>query len=147
MGYNRQHIIMAKKILASLLFVLAVFGFSNTALSQTRTKIVDGVYLVRYGNTAVVEDDINQMTWNLSVTAQEKKDSQGRSTGELIYELACGNKYTKNLTKFALAGAITTGLTAEAGPYGAVTAGVATTIANTYYEDVCEYYRKQYGHD
>lgn len=138
---------MTKRILVSLLFVLAVFGFSKTTVAQTRTKIVDGVYLVRYGNTAVVEDDINQMTWNLSVTAQEKKDSQGRSTGELIYELACGNKYTKNLTKFALAGAITTGLTAVAGPYGAVTAGVATTIANTFYEDVCEYYRRQYGHD
>lgn len=38
-------------------------------------------------------------------------------------------------------------IAAVAGPYGTVTAGVATTIANTFYEDVCEYYKQQYGHD
>lgn len=112
--------------------------------AQQRTKITDGVYLVRYGNTAVVEDDINNRTWNLSVTAEEKKDLQGRSTGEMIYELACGNKYTKNLTKWTLNAAIATSLTAVAGPYGAVTAGVATSIASVFYEDVCNYFEKNY---
>lgn len=147
MGYNRQHIIMTKKVLVGLLFVLAVFGVSKTSIAQTRTKIVDGVYLVRYGNTAVIEDEIKQMTWNLSVTAEEKTDSQGRSTGEIIYELACGNKYTKALTKFTLNGAIVAGITAVAGPYSAAVAGAATTIASVYYDDVCNYYREKYGHD
>ena len=110
--------------------------------AQQRTKIIDGVYLVRYGNTAVVEDDINNLTWNLSVYAEEKKDSKDRSTGEMIYELACGNKYTKNLTKWTLNAAIATSLMAVAGPYGAVTAGVATSIASVFYEDVCNYYEK-----
>jgi len=138
---------MSKKLLLGLLFVLALFGFSNTSVAQTKTKIVDGVYLVRYGNTAVVEDDINQRTWNLSVTATEKKDSQGRSTGEIIYDLACGNKYTKNLTKWTLQTAIATSITAVAGPYSVAVAGAATTIAGTFYEDVCEYYRQKYGKD
>ena len=103
-----------------------LFANTTTANAQQRTKIVDGVYLVRYGNTAVVEDDINQKTWNLSVEAEEKKDSQGHPTGELIYNLACGNKYTKGLTKMALSGAISVSLSAVAGPYGTVTAQVAT---------------------
>ena len=147
MGYNWQQIIMIKKILLCCLFALPFFGFGGESFAQNRTKIIDGVYLVRYGNVAVVEDDINQKTWRLSVNAEEKKDSQGRPTGELIYELACGNKYTKGLTKFALSGAITTSLTAVAGPYGTVTAQVANMIASTFYDDVCEYYKKRYGKD
>lgn len=147
MGYNMALNNMTKKIFLGLLFILAVFGFSKTSYAQTRTKIVDGVYLVRYGNTAVVEDDINQRTWNLSVQATEKKDSQGRSTGEIIYDLACGNKYTKNLTKWTLQTAIATSITAVAGPYSVAVAGAATTIAGTFYEDVCEYYKNKYGKD
>lgn len=134
-----------KRILIILLGVLTLFFVVNPASAQKRTKIVDGVYLVRYGNTAVVEDDINQKTWQLSVKAEEKKDSQGNPTGELIYELACGNKYTKGLTKMALSSAITASLTTVAGPYGTVTAQVANMVANIYYEDVCEYYKKKYG--
>ena len=144
MGYN-----WCKKLMKNIGFVVLIFLslslIGGKAFAQQKTKIVDGVYLIRYGNTAVVEDDINQKTWNLSVKAEEKKDSQGRSTGEIIYELACGNNYTKNLTKYALSGAIVASLTAVAGPYGAVTAGVATTIANTFYEDVCKYYGQKYG--
>ena len=136
---------MIKKLLLFCLFALPLLGFNGTSFAQKRTKIVDGVYLVRYGNTAVVEDDINQKTWQLSVKAEEKKDSQGNPTGELIYELACGNKYTKGLTKMALSSAITVSLTAVAGPYGTVTAQVANMVANIYYEDVCEYYKKKYG--
>lgn len=134
-----------KRIGIILLCFISLFFIGEEAFAQQRTKIVEGVYLVRYGNTAVVEDDVNQKTWQLSVKAEEKKDSQGHPTGELIYELACGNKYTKGLTKMALSTAITTSLTAVAGPYGTVTAQVANMVANTFYEDVCEYYKKKYG--
>ena len=134
-----------KRIGMILLCFISLFFIGEEAFAQQRTKIVDGVYLVRYGNTAVVEDDINQKTWNLSVEAEEKKDSQGHPTGELIYNLACGNKYTKGLTKMALSGAISVSLSAVAGPYGTVTAQVATMVANIYYEDVCEFYKKKYG--
>lgn len=147
MEYNLAKVKMSKKLLLGILFVLAFLGLSMTSNAQTRTKIVDGVYLVRYGDTAVVEDDINQRTWNLSVKATEKKDSQGRSTGELIYELACGNKYTKGLTKFTLSTAIATSITAVTGPYAPAVAGAATTIANIYYDDVCNYYKEKYGYN
>ena len=125
-----------------ILLIIATFLLALPFVqAQQRTKIIDGVYLVRYGNTAVVEDDINQMTWNLSVTAEAKTDNMGRKVGEYVYTFACGNKYTKGLTKFALKGAIVTTLTSATVGAGAITADVAATIALIYYDDVCDYYK------
>ncbi|MBR2168666.1 MAG: hypothetical protein IJ920_10240 [Paludibacteraceae bacterium] len=124
-----------------LLVIMVLLGMTPIVSAQQRTKIIDGVYLVRYGNTAVVEDDINQMTWNLSVTAEAKTDNMGRKVGEYVYTFACGNKYTKGLTKFALKGAIVTTLTSATVGAGAITADVAATIALIYYDDVCDYYK------
>lgn len=123
------------------LICLATLGLLPMLQAQQRTKIIDGVYLVRYGNTAVVEDDINHMTWNLSVTAEEKKDDMGRKLGEYVYTFACANKYTKGLTKFALRGAIVSTLTSATVGVGAITADVAATMALIYYDDVCDYYK------
>lgn len=124
-----------------LLVIMVLLGMTPIVSAQQRTKIIDGVYLVRYGNTAVVEDDINQMTWNLSVTAEATTDNMGRKVGEYVYTFACGNKYTKGLTKFALKGAIVTTLTSATVGAGAITADVAATIALIYYDDVCDYYK------
>ncbi len=124
-----------------LLAILVILGIAPILSAQERTKIVDGVYLVRYGNTAVVEDDINHRTWNLSVTAEEKTDDMGRKLGEYVYTFACGNKYTKGLTKFALRGAIVSTLTSATVGVGAITADIAATMALIYYDDVCDYYK------
>lgn len=124
-----------------LLVIMVLLGMTPIVSAQQRTKIIDGVYLVRYGNTAVVEDDINKMTWNLSVTAEAKTDNMGRKVGEYVYTFACGNKYTKGLTKLALKGAIVTTLTSATVGAGAITADVAATIALIYYDDVCDYYK------
>ena len=125
-----------------LLLIFAAFLLALPFVqAQQRTKIIDGVYLVRYGNTAVVEDDINKMTWNLSVTAEEKTDDMGRKLGEYVYTFACANKYTKGLTKFALKGAIVSTLTSATVGVGAITADIAATMALIYYDDVCEYYK------
>lgn len=120
---------------------LILLGGLSVLMAQQRTKIIDGVYLVRYGNTAVVEDDINQMTWNLSVTAEEKTDNLGRKLGEYVYTFTCANKYTKGLTKLALKGAIVSTLTSATVGVGAITADAAATIALIYYDDVCDYYK------
>lgn len=127
-----------KKVLLIIASILLVLPMTQ---AQQRTKIVEGVYLVRYGNTAVVEDDINQRTWNLSVTAEEKKDDLGRKVGEYVYTFACANKYTKGLTKYALKGVIVSTLTSATVGVGAITADVAATIALIYYDDVCDYYK------
>lgn len=126
-----------------LLLIIAAFMLALPFVqAQQRTKIIDGVYLVRYGNTAVVEDDINKMTWNLSVTAEEKTDNMGRKLGEYVYTFACANKYTKGLTKFALKGAIVSTLTSATVGAGVITADIAATMALIYYDDVCEYYKE-----
>lgn len=125
-----------------LLLLIMAFIAIPSLQAQQRTKIIDGVYLVRYGNTAVVEDDINQMTWNLSVTAEEKTDDIGRKLGEYVYTFACANMYTKGLTKFALKGAIVSTLTSATVGAGAITADIAATMALIYYDDVCEYYKE-----
>lgn len=127
-----------KRILLIVFSIIVTLPFIH---AQQRTKIIDGVYLVRYGNTAVVEDDINNMTWNLSVTAEEKTDNMGRKLGEYVYTFACANKYTKGLTKFALRGAIVSTLTSATVGVGAITADVAATMALIYYDDVCDYYK------
>lgn len=131
-----------KSVVNVFLLTLLVASLSTNAVSaQERTKIVDGVYLVRYGNTAVVEDDVNQRTWNLSVIAEEKTDNMGHKLGEYVYNFACANKYTKGLTKFALKGAIVTTLTSSTVGVGAITAEVAATMALIFYDDVCDYYK------
>lgn len=124
-----------------LLLIVAILSTLPALMAQQRTKIIDGVYLVRYGNTAVVEDDINKMTWNLSVTAEEKTDDRGNKLGEYVYTFACANKYTKGLTKFALKGVIVSTLTSATVGAGAITADIAATMALIYYDDVCEYYK------
>lgn len=124
-----------------ILFLFTICFFVPHFYAQQRTKIIEGVYLVRYGNIAVVEDDINKMTWNLSVTAEEKTDDMGRKLGEYVYTFACANKYTKGLTKFALKGVIVSTLTSATVGAGAITADIAATMALIYYDDVCEYYK------
>lgn len=124
-----------------ILLVMFMFVAYPMLYSQHRTKIVDGVYLVRYGNTALIEDNILQRTWHLSVIAEEKKDESGNTIGEYIYHFTCGNKYTKNLTKFALRGAIIASLTSTTMGAGSITADIAASMALVYYDDVCDYYK------
>lgn len=125
------------------LIVLCWLSILPALIAQERTKIVDGVYLVRHGNIAVVEDDINQITWNLSVTVEESTDENGNKLGEYVYHFACANKYTKGLTKFALKGAIVASLTSATMGVGTITADVAATVALVYYDDVCDYYKEK----
>lgn len=125
------------------LIVLCWLSIHPALIAQERTKIVDGVYLVRHGNIAVVEDDINQITWNLSVTVEESTDENGNKLGEYVYHFACANKYTKGLTKFALKGAIVASLTSATMGVGTITADVAATVALVYYDDVCDYYKEK----
>jgi hypothetical protein len=121
-----------KKYVMILMAIIGLLSSSNLAFSQQRTKIADGLTLVRYGNTAVLEDDKNQMTWNLSVTREQK------STGEWIYYVACGNKYTKTVAKYTLSGAVTAAVRATG--IGSFFAGAVGVVASTFYDDVCNYF-------
>lgn len=131
-----------KKVLFILVSILTLLGISFNADAQKRTKISDGVYLVSYGNTAVIEDDNNQRS--ISIEVQKKEDNSGR----IVYDIFCGNKYTKGIIKTALKGAISSALVAAgsaiSGGSGAVLAGTisayANSIASNIYDDVCAYY-------
>ncbi|MDE5560820.1 MAG: hypothetical protein K2J00_03295 [Bacteroidaceae bacterium] len=118
----------------------------NNADAQKRTKIKDGVYLVSYGNTFVIEDDNSQQSKtlvNLSVKRHEDK------SGRIVYDILCGNKYTKDIAKtylkLTLSSVITSAAAAIGGAGGAAVGGVistyATSIASNIYDDVCNYYQ------
>jgi len=117
-------------IIASLLFVF-------NANAQQRTKMADGIYLVSYGNTFVIENEILQRTETLSVK-QEKN-----SFGEEVYEVLCGNSYSKTVAKYALTGAVSAALTASG--VGAWATGLAAALTSTIYEEVCDYYDNKYN--
>lgn len=132
-----------KKIILALIAVFAVLMISDNANAQKKTKIADGLYLVSYGNTCVIEDDNNQQSLRLKVDM--RKDGSGRP----IYDLLCGNKYTKGIAKTALQGAITYGLAsagaamggASGAAFGAYLSKYANSIASNFYDDVCDYYK------
>lgn len=118
-----------KRFLIALLFFCVTI---SSAFSQQRTKIAEGITLVRYGNTVVIEDDIHQKTWKLSVEREKNK------VGEWVYNVACGNKYTKAVAKFAVSAAIKA-LLVQSG-VGASISGATASIAMFFYDDVCDYF-------
>lgn len=113
---------------------------STNASAQNRIELSKGVYLVSYGNSAVIEDDTNQR----SVSIQISQEIKNRQTGEKIYNVVCG-KWTKRVVKDGLDAAITAGIVA-----GATTSGsgyivsAAAKAAKYIYDDVCDYYGEKY---
>ena len=152
MGYNGRTSMKRVVILIALLIACGSFLYA-----QERTKIADGLYMVRYGNVSVLEDNIHQCTIQLKV----EQSSQTDSYGQQLYDLFCGNEYTKNIAKTSLKYAIASIITKVATEIGAATGGVAggvagasvggyisqyaTTIASKAYDDACNYYSDTYG--
>lgn len=123
-----------------LFICFAVIGLVITANAQERTKIKDGLYLVRYGNSVVIEDDVNQRSISMEI-AQEGIDQRN---GEKVYNVVCG-KWTKRVVKFGLKAAVAEGIKAAALTQGASLAvSAAAELANWIYDDVCEYYGEKY---
>ena len=135
---------MKKVIIILLSFVLCAPLFAE------RYSFGKGITLVTYGNTAVIEDENNQMSISLSIEREE--DSSGRP----FYNLFCGNKYSKHIIKTGLKAAITSIVTSAAATVGTSIAGPAGTvkgatlgasispyvnsIASDIYDDVCDYF-------
>jgi hypothetical protein len=120
-----------KKILVILVAIIGFLATSNSVSAQTRTKIADGIYLVSYGNSFGIENDNTKQCINLSV-AQKKN-----SAGDVVYDILCGNKYTKGLIKTGLAYGIRAALSAYGQAWLTPIAGV---VANNIYDDVCNYF-------
>lgn len=148
MGYNWRKLKM-KKVFCILITFLC---FSMDSQAQECQKIADGLYIVSYGNITVIEDDIHQQTLQLKVVKSPKGEN---SVGQQLYDFACGNKLTKDLTKTTMQAAITgvlVSLGAYAGTYfGNTNAGVAAgqfvakyanVIASYAYDSACEYFKE-----
>lgn len=123
-----------------LLICFAVIGLAFTANAQERTKIKDGLYLVSYGKSVVIEDEVNQRSISMEI-AQEGIDQRN---GEMVYNVVCG-KWTKRVVKYGLKVAVAEGIKAAAVTEGASLAiSAAAELANWIYDDVCEYYGEKY---
>lgn len=124
------------------LFLVALLSIviGTNASAQNRTKVGDGVYLVTYGSTAVIEDEKNQR----SISIEISQESIDRQNNQKIYKVACG-KWTKRVVKDGLKAAIAGGIAAS-GATGGTSAIVsaASTAALYIYEDVCDYYGEKY---
>lgn len=127
-----------KKFLVLLIMIL---GLVSSAFAETKSYKNGEVTAYLSGNRVEIIDNNNNTCIVISAT------SHRNSAGETLYNLACGNKYTKNLTKLALKSAIATlitGAASAAGPGGLVAgsaiSAVATSIAGDAYDDMCDYF-------
>ena len=123
------------KMLKGILLVFAmVVAFASNA--QQRVKVSDGLYLVSYGNTAVIEDEINQK----SISIEVAQDGIDRATGEKMYNVVCG-KWTRRTVKDGVNTAVAAGIAAAAATNGAsLIASAAVKFAGYIYDDLCDYY-------
>ncbi len=127
----------------TIIAFLAFFLIPSNVNAQKKTKISDGVYLVNYANTWTIEDENTQQCISLSIDKREDR------SGRPIYDIFCGNKYTKGVAKTALQSGITSALSAAGaalgGPGGAALGATISrfvnSIASNIYDDVCNYYK------
>lgn len=109
---------------------------TNNAIAQQRTKISDGLYLVMYGNTAVIEDDNNQRSIQLVV----KQETSNQNSYEKTYNVICG-KWSRRVVKDGLKAAIAAGIAASGTSGGtSLIISAASTLAMYIYDDICDYY-------
>ena len=134
-----------KKCLVILLSI-----FMSVSIYAERYSFGKGITLVTYGNTAVIEDDNTQQSISLSI--EKREDSYGQS----VYDVMCGNQYTKGVTKQLLKDVLSVAIPAAAeaigtsSTFGAASGvgasiGVAITpyvnsIVSNIYDDVCNYF-------
>lgn len=124
----------------TLLVAFMSILISTNASAQNRVKIMDGLYLVSYGNTAVIEDEKNQRSISVEVT-QEIKNAE---TSEMMYKVVCG-EWTKRVVKYGLNAAISAGVKAAGLSSGAtLIVSASATLAGYIYDDVCDYYGEKY---
>lgn len=130
---------MKKICLMTTCFIGLLIVGSTAVSAQTKTKISDGLYIVDYAGTYVIEDEINQRSISITIT-EEIKD---RQTDEKIYRVVCG-KWSKRTVKDGIKAAIAAGIAAS-GASGGTSAMVsaAATLALYIYDDYCEYLERK----
>ena len=122
----------------ALLF-LGFLLIGSTAFAQTKTKIQEGLYIVNYAGTYVIEDEVNQRSISIEVT-QERIDDRNSETW---YTVVCG-KWTKRVVKTGLNFAIKEGIkhAAETGGSTLMVTAIGT-LTQWIYDDACEYWERK----
>lgn len=118
---------------------LGLILMGDTAFAQTKTKIQDGLYIVDYAGTYVIEDEVNQRSISIEVT-QERIDDRNSET---MYKVVCG-KWTKRVVKTGLNYAIKEGIKNAATTGGStLMVSAVGALAQWIYDDACEYWEKK----
>lgn len=121
---------------------ICFFGFllvGGIVSAQTKTKISDGLYVVDYGGTYVIEDEKNQRSISMEIT-QERIDDRNNET---MYKVVCG-KWTKRVVKTGLNYAIKEGIKYAATSGGStLMVSAVGALAQWIYDDACEYWEKK----
>lgn len=123
-----------KKILLAIVAVFCLGGFTVNA--QQRTKLYDGVYIVKYGTGVYsIENDHTQQCISISV-AQDYID---RANNQKVYKVVC-NGITKKVVKGGVKAAIKAGVTyvGITGPAANHVTNIASYAANKVYDDLCD---------
>lgn len=96
-----------------------------------------------YGNTAIIEDDINQCSISISISREQKDQKNGQE----LYKVVCG-KWTKTVVKYALKETVKAGIKASGitGTTSLIISGSAE-LAALIYDAACDYYEDKYGDD
>lgn len=125
------------KKLVPLFLGLILMG--GTAFAQTKTKIQDGLYIVNYAGTYVIEDNINQRSISIEVT-QERIDDRNSET---MYKVVCG-KWAKRVVKTGLNYAIKEGIKYAANTGGStLMVSAVGALTQWIYDDACEYWENK----
>lgn len=141
--------ITGKRRMRKSLFILVSLFICASAFAE-RYSFGNGITLITYGNTAVIEDDNTQQSISLSI--EKREDSYGQS----VYDILCGNQYTKGVTKQLIKDVLSVAIPAAteaigtSSTFGAASGvgasiGVAITpyinsIVSNIYDDACEYF-------
>lgn len=114
-----------RKIFLALFMIVFM---AVVAMGQSRTPLVDGVFLAQYGNVYVIENERTQQSVRIKVTKEKS-----------LYEVFCNDTLYRTVTKAGLKAAIEGAIiAASGGSTGSwVSGAVAGDAADRFYNWVC----------
>ena len=127
-----------KKILCVCILLTSLI-VSVPATAENKHSLGNGVSLVQYGKTWILEDDNRQMSISVEI-AQAGID---RKNDEMMYNVIC-NGSTKKVAKWTLKRAIAEGVKAAAASSGSSLLVSASALAvDIIYDEACDYWKEK----
>ena len=118
---------------------LGLYMMIGNVNAQQRTKLSDGVYVVDYAGTWVVEND----NTGQSISIEVKQEYADARNNEMMYKVVCG-KWTRRVIKSGLKKAIKEGIKAAGVTEGfSLTVSVIAFAADVIYDEACDYWERK----